>query len=227
VDISDTRLVQRLHSAELPRGLRGFDETATRQLLNEAASAYAKACEQRDTARGELHIAKQRLSGQMADAEAVGRAILTATATGEQIVAAANDHAARLIDQVKAEADRLLSEARAAGEQVEATREQLEREREAERQRLAAAREDLLASARAESDRQLADARAEADKQLAQAHSEVARLRRETKELAAYLESKRADFAEGVSTALERLKRIGRPSDDALLADLNPAEPRP
>jgi cell division septum initiation protein DivIVA len=235
--INETQLVSRLHSAELPHSLRGFDEEATRQLLNEAADAFEKACEQRDQARSDLHVAKEQASGVSADAEAVGRALLAAQSTGEQIIALANEQAGQLIDEVKAESERLLAEATTAAEQVEAAREALQREQAEERQRLAADRQEVIASARAEverelgntraeADRVLAEARAEADRLLADAHAEVARVRREAEEISAYLESKRAAFVEMASAALERLDRIEDGGGRELVVDLHPVEHR-
>jgi cell division septum initiation protein DivIVA len=220
--VNETRLVQRLRNPELPHSLRGFEETATRKLLEEAATAFATACEQRDEARGELHVAKDQTLGGAADAEAVGRALLAATATGEQIVASAQEQAAQLIDEVKAEADRVLAEARATGEQMDAARAELQREREAEHRRLKADRQEVIASARVEGERQVAERRAEADRLVEETRGEVARLRREAEDVGAFLESKRAAFAEAASAALERLERIEEGAAAELVADLHP-----
>jgi cell division septum initiation protein DivIVA len=208
-------MLKRLRSPELARSLRGFDETDTRRLLEEAATALKVVYEERDRLRKEAHVAALNAAAEAPDIEAIGRALITATATGEQIVADAQERAEHLVAQAAAEADAIRAEAVEAREQSEREtadeRAALEREREEEQRRLVADRHEALGSARAEADRLIAQARAE-----------VQRLRREAEEIAAFMESKRSTFVEMAGMALEELERMERrPGSDS---DLEPLD---
>src|SRR5689334_6903775 len=200
--LNETRLVQRLRSPELSHSLRGFDEAETRRLLEEAATALAEVYAARDQARNEAYVAAQAKDA--ADAEAIGRALLTATATGEQIVASAKEQAEHVVAEATTEAEGIRAEAREV-------RDELEREREGERRRIDGDRHELLAAARIEADRLRAAARVD-----------VARIRQEVNEVAALLESSRAAFAERAAEALERLHRVETEVATELVADLHP-----
>jgi hypothetical protein len=221
---NETQLVQQLRSPELSRGLLGFDQGETQQLLEEAAAALEAAFEARDRA-----VEQSRLAGLRAaragprprDAEAVGRALLTATSAHDQLVTSGKEQADRLVARATAEADAIRAEAVEAREQLERRtadeRAALDREREAERRRLAADREEGIKSARAE-----------ADRLLMQARLEVARLRRDAEEVALFLESKRSAFVETAGGAVEWLDRIERRAapDEDLGLDRDPARSR-
>lgn len=212
---NETRLLQRLRSPELAHSLRGFDEGETRHLLEQAAAALEGVYKDRDRAREEAHVAGARAK-ETPDAEAIGRALLTATSAGEQIVSAAREQAQDLIAEATAEAERMSEQRRAAGEELEQARAGLARERD-----------DMLRELEADRQEMLMHARAEAERLVAEARSEVERLRSEAEEVAAFLETKRAAFVEMASDALERLERIesGAPDTETaetLVADLHP-----
>jgi cell division septum initiation protein DivIVA len=217
---NEMRLLQRLRNPQLAHSLRGFDEAETRRLLGEAAVALEMAYKDRDRMREEARVAALKAE-ETTNAEAIGRALLTATATGEQIVASAKEQAEHVVAEAAAEAERMLDRARAAGEEVERERGGLQREREDARRQLELDRQDVLASARVEADRLLTAAR-----------SEAARLQQDADRLAEDLEAKRAGFVERATAALEHVERIesrGSGEDqvgDGLVADLQPIQLR-
>jgi cell division septum initiation protein DivIVA len=205
----ETLMLRRLRNPELARSVRGYDETDTKSLLEQAATALETVYEERD----HLHRETRRVSMETAvvppDLEAIGRALLKATETGEQIVAAAQQRAEQLVAQATAQADAIRGEAVGVREQAERQmterRVALESELEEERSRLAAERQRVAASGRAE-----------ADRLLTQARDEVERLRGQAEEITALIESKRTAFVKMAGAALEQLERKeSRANDDS------------
>jgi hypothetical protein len=141
-----------------------------------------------------------------ADADAVGRALVTATSTGEQIVAEATAEAARLAEEAQAARERLERE-------TDELREELEREREAERRRLAADRQDVMP---ANPRRGRAAAHGGARRGFA-APLRGGRPRRVRR-------GEAGAFVEAANAALAELERLGRPAGE-LVADLHPGGP--
>ena len=147
---NETLILRRLRSPDLAHSLRGYDETETGQLLEQAATALEAAYQERDRMREEALRAGPKAEAVPADLEAIGRALLTASATGEQIVADAQERAEHLVGRATANAEAIRAEAVEAGQQT-------------------------VASARAEADRLIAEARAEVERLRGQAE-EIAAL---------------------------------------------------
>lgn len=105
-----------IRKVDLPRSFRGFDETATRKLLGEAAKALEQALTDREVADRQLEDAKAAAAAAPPpspaptpanEAEALGTALLTAQRLGE-----------RLLDEAREEAARITSEAEAKGHEI-------------------------------------------------------------------------------------------------------------
>jgi len=105
-----------IRKVDLPRSFRGFDETATRKLLGEAAKALEQALADREVAGRQLEDAKAAAAAApppspaptpASEAEALGTALLTAQRLGE-----------RLLDEAREEAARITSEAEAKGREI-------------------------------------------------------------------------------------------------------------
>jgi len=215
---NETLLLRRLRNPQLARSVRGYDETETGNLLEQAATALEAAYIERDRVRHEMRHASLESAAVPPELEAIGRALVTATQTGEQIVGAAQQQAEDLVAQATAEADAIRAEAVQAREQGEREiadeRAALEREREEEQRRLVADRHEAVVSARAE-----------ASRLIAQAQAEVERLRGEAEKVTALMESKRTVFVEMAGAALAHLERLeNRPGGDS---DSEPREARP
>ena len=232
VDATETALIRRLREADVARAIRGFQEEATRKLLDEAATALHRVAVERDTLRREAEEADAAASDDdCRDAETIGRALVTATSISDQLVVSATEKAELLVSQAETEADALLTEARLVVAE-------LERETAARR----AAAEDVLAQAheesqrireRAEADRDalLTKALDDAERTVADAALRIEHLRAEGDGLATFLEAQKRTFVELAEAALERLGALaathaqGGPSaGDELLDDLRPAD---
>jgi cell division septum initiation protein DivIVA len=232
MEVNETTLVLRLRDPDLPRGMRGFQEDATLELLRKAASAVERLAGERDRLRSDLEAARASAEeGQRgADADAIGRALLTATSMSDQIVAQAKEQAERRVAEAEQEAERVLAAARteagALERGLEDAREQLEREAAATRERL----EQQLASERsrlegevgelqratetqrerleAERDELLAGAKDAAERMLADARAELARLRQEAGEIDAVIDEKKRALVDVARAALEQLDSL-------------------
>lgn len=209
---NETQMVLQLRNADIPHAMRGFQEEATKKLLDEAAGVLERVIRERDSAREEAGRTAAVAAPQddTSQTEAIGRALVTATSLSEQIVASAEEKAEHLVAEAQAEADRRLADARAAVEQIQ-------RETEGQRLHLDATREEVLAKARVEAEQIVRDA-----------HAEVARLREESAGLRATLQTRTAAVIEAARAALERVEALAGPSQPEpgeLLTDLQPAEP--
>ncbi len=213
MDSGETRILNELHDAELPRAMRGFQEDATRRLLTEAAGALQRAAERRDRLQHELRTLKSAAEDDDApDAEAIGRALVVATSMSDQLVASAQEKAELMEAEAEAEAERLLAKAReeaeAAEREVAGQRDRLERDFAAlkrdsadQREQLAAERKEALELARAETERMVREAGAEVD-----------RLREEADALKAFVEAKTNAFVGIAQAALEQLEGLDQMS---------------
>jgi cell division initiation protein len=114
-----------IRQRELPRSLRGYSETETRQLIEEAAAAY-------EAALAELERARESASRREGDREVIAKTLVTAERTAEETVA-----------EAKLQAAAILAEARQMAEQMTA-------EAQARRDELAPESESMVAQARAE-----------------------------------------------------------------------------
>jgi len=117
---------QMLRTVELNRAVRGIDPEQARQLLDEAADQLASAAREQN----ELRIKLQQ-RGKETNESAVGKALITATRTGETLIAEAQEEAATLHAQAEAEASALLEQVKTQAEN---------RERETSRTRAVRAR---------------------------------------------------------------------------------------
>src|SRR4051812_31307635 len=117
-----------IREASLPKGLRGFDETATRKFLNEVAQTVQALTDQRDRLQQSLDTRNEQPPVASEDPAAIGNVLLAAQHAGEQLVA----HARATADQITAAAaeatERLLEETRRSTAAVE---HQLEERQEA------------------------------------------------------------------------------------------------
>jgi len=156
-------MLRRLREPELARSLLGYDENETGRLLELAAAALEAAYEERDRIRSEARRTSLEAAAVPSDLEAIGRALLTATETGEQIVGAAQQRAEDLIAHATAEAETIRAEAVKAREHAEREGEQIGG---AAQQRA----EELIAHATAEAE----TIRAEAVKARERAEREIA-----------------------------------------------------
>jgi cell division septum initiation protein DivIVA len=256
MDANETAIVRRLRAPDLPRGMRGFQEEATQDLMRKAAAALERVAGERDKLRTDLDAARASTgtADGGADAEAIGRALLTATSMSDQIVADAKEQAERRLGEAEEEARRVLAAAREESEELErgleGARERLERELANERERL----ERQLASERsrlereldelqretetrrerleAERDELLVGAKDAAERMLLEARSEVARLREEADGLDAFLDEKKRAFVDIARSALAQLDSLeiengNSEQSDGLLRDLRrPVEAR-
>jgi cell division septum initiation protein DivIVA len=251
MEANEAAIIRQLREPDLPRGMRGFQEEATQELLRKAGAALERVTSERDRLRSDLEAARtsteETPAGRGADAEAIGRALLTATSMSDQIVADAKEQAERKVAEADAEAQRVLAAARAEADEIErgleGARERLELEVKGERERLEAQLtnersrlerelEELRqetqtrrAGLEAERDELLAGAKDAAEKLLADARAEVARLRAEADGLDAFLDEKKRAFVDIARAALEQLDSLeagngASEHKDGLLGDL-------
>jgi cell division septum initiation protein DivIVA len=240
---------KRFRSAELPRAIRGFDEEQTRSLLTDAAKLLESAAEERETLGRELERLRSDAGKEVADKEAIGKALVAATRAAEEITAEARAIAERITTEAEVRAKAILGEAAAASEEREleslAARGRLESEIAAAR----AAAEEELAVTRADLERQrerleqeqqswrdvleherskmLADARAQADAAVADAQQEVERLQDHGDRLRALLADSQRQFVALAESALRQLGDVEAASSGSaggeLLDSLRPS----
>ena len=92
-------LTPKICQRQLPRSLRGYSETETHQLIEDAAGAY-------EPVRAELERARESASRRENDAEAIGKALLTPERAADEMVAAAKQEAAAILAEARATARR-------------------------------------------------------------------------------------------------------------------------
>jgi len=226
-------LLKRLREPDLPRAVRGLQEEATRSLLAEAASALEETAAERDTLRRETEAtgAAGGEHGGATDVEAVGRALVTATSLGEELVASAKEQAEQIVAEARAEAERVVGAAHeaagAAERDLAVERDRLEGELAGLRAEIGTRHEQL----EAERNETLAHARGEVEQILAVAQAEAQRIREEAEGLRATLAARTNAFVGAARAALEQLDELearrgeSKPAGAELLADLRPAEP--
>jgi cell division septum initiation protein DivIVA len=212
--------------------MRGFQEEATRKLLEQAATALHRIAVERDTLRREAEAAAAAASEDDGrDAEAIGRALVTATSISDQLVAAATEKADLIVTQAQTEADSLLTEARSVVSE-------LERETAARR----AVADDVLAHAHEDADRIRENAEADRDALLTKALDDAERtvadaalriehLRAEADGLGTFLDAQKRTFVKLAEATLAKLDELGAApvsssplAGDELLDDLHPAD---
>jgi cell division septum initiation protein DivIVA len=233
VERDETRLLQELRDPQLPRAVQGYEEDATRNLLDLVAAAYGRVAQERDRL---LQSAGEESTGgdnEEPGAAAIGQALATAAALGDRMVSEAKEQAKALRTEAEAEAARVLAavreeaaalerELRAERAGLEGELDELRRGLERERQALASERNEILSAAHRE-----------ADEQLAQARAEIVRVNDETGELKSFLETATNDFVSIARQALERLDDLeaadGTPTEagHGLVPDQPPSAPPP
>ena len=203
--------VERLRTIELRRAVRGVDPEQTRQLLEEAADLLADAAREQKELRSEIELLTRQN-----DETAVGKALVTATRTGEALIAEAREEAASLRAEADAEASALLERVRSEAERLEqetkAAREQLDRE---------------LADARQAHAKELETAKADANAALADARSELVQLEKRAAHLSSLVADMERRIVEIAQDALQELEKFGASANsattDEFLADIQPA----
>ena len=114
-----------IRQRELPRSLRGYGQTETRALIEEAAAAY-------EAALAELERARESASRREGEAEAIVKALLTAERTAEKKVAEARQEAAAILAEARATAERMTAQAQAAREELAPAHEAMVEQAETE-----------------------------------------------------------------------------------------------
>jgi cell division septum initiation protein DivIVA len=136
-----------IRDAALPKARRGFEETATRALLAEAAAALSAVTAERDELKQQAADVGDAAAG--ADAEAIGNVLLTAKRMADELVATATEEAAAVIRDAEAERDEVVSRAKAEAasvvDEAETRIDDLRNKEEALRQSLADHRHTLVA----------------------------------------------------------------------------------
>ena len=100
-----------IRQRELPRSRRGYSETETRQLIEEAAAAY-------EAALAELERARESASRREGDSEVIAKALLTAERAAEETVAEAKQEAAAILADASATAEKMTAEAHAKRDEL-------------------------------------------------------------------------------------------------------------
>ena len=194
-----------IREASLPRSLRGFDETATRKLLNDVAQTVQTLTDQANDLRRSLDETNKQPGAVPADPTAIGNVLLAAQRAGEELVAHAHATANEITAAAQEASERLLEEARrsaaAAEQKLEERREAHELEHARLRDELDEARANLEAERRAVID----DARVEADHVARQSRERIDALQREEQALRELIADRRREFAGMLHTALDRI----------------------
>jgi cell division septum initiation protein DivIVA len=194
-----------IREASLPKGVRGFDETATRKFLNNVAQTVQALTEQRDKLQRSLDEANEQPRVSSEDPAAIGNVILAAQRAGEELVAHAHATAAQITAAAQEATERLLEEARrsaaAAEQKLEERLEAHELEHTRVRDELDESRRNLEAERRGVIDK----ARAEADRATAQSRERVDALQREEQALRELISTRRSEFADMLHSALDRI----------------------
>jgi cell division septum initiation protein DivIVA len=109
---------EQILATELPRARKGFEETATRRLLVEAATSLSAATRERDDLRRRVLELNEQISADPNSPESVGTVILTANRAAEDLILAATDEAATLLAQAEVQAEAVVAEATASVESL-------------------------------------------------------------------------------------------------------------
>jgi cell division septum initiation protein DivIVA len=203
---------EKIRDAELPKSFRGFDETATRKLLNEVADVVRSLTTEREQLRRQVE-SLQAAGGtdvQSPEAiespEAIGNAILAAKRAGEELIAAAKEEAALLLSKSMEEAERLTDQARTTAAEVT-------RELDDERAQIAQAREQLdrqvvdwEEQVAGERERLMAEARTEAQAILSASEQRLVDLRDEEEKLRRLMREQHSQVVELLRSALRKLE---------------------
>jgi cell division septum initiation protein DivIVA len=208
----------KIRDAELPKSFRGFDETATRKLLNEVADVVRSLTTEREQLRRQVESLQATGGTDTQSPEAIGNAILAAERAGEELIAEAKEEAALLLSKSMVEAERLTDEARAATteakRELDEQRAQIAQDRE-QLDRQVVGWEEQVADER---DRLMAEARAEAQAVLAASEQRLLDLRDEEEKLRRRMLEQHNQVVELLRSALRELEPLGAASGSADLS---------
>lgn len=196
-----------IREAALPRGLRGFDEAATRRLLGQVADTVQTLLSERDRLERAAHDAQARPVADQEDPTAIGNALLAAQRAGEELLHQAREAAERITAEARQEGEQLLEQARQSAAELERRLEERRGELEREHERLRQELDELRTTVEAERRAGIARARAEADELTAHSQQRLEALRREEEGLRASIDDRRRQFVEMLQSALDQVGR--------------------
>jgi cell division septum initiation protein DivIVA len=206
-----------IRNASLPKSLRGFDETATRNLLAEVAAVVESLTAERENLRRQVEslqaaaVSEEPISPSShvdESPEALGNAILAAKHAGEELLAAAQQEADQILSAAAAEADRLAEQARAktADRERELDERQARFKRERAEHQLAV--NDWSTKIEAEREAMMAQARAEVDAVVAAEERKLSELQREEEQIRALIGARQMQSVSMLRAALRELEAL-------------------
>jgi cell division septum initiation protein DivIVA len=219
-----------IRNASLPKSLRGFDEAATRKLLDDVGGVVESLAAEREQLRRQVETLQTEVlqaqigpvsGGDAESPEVLGNAILAAKRAGEQLVAAAQEEANQIVAAARGEADRLIEDARAFGadlrHELEQERERIQRER-ADHERAA---NEWAAKVETERESVLVGARAEAEAALAAGEQKLREIEREQDEVERLISETQAHFVSMLQAALAELEPLSDDGEGSRRRDLS------
>jgi cell division initiation protein len=132
-----------IRQRELPRSLRGYSETETRQLIEEAAAAY-------EAALAELERAQESASRREGDREVIAKTLVTAERTAEETVAEAKLQAAAILAEARQTAEKMTADAQARRDELAPASESMVEQARAEAAAIRSASERQVEALRKE-----------------------------------------------------------------------------
>jgi cell division septum initiation protein DivIVA len=209
-DMSPQRSVMtpaEIRSASPPKSLRGFDEAATQQLLDDVANTVQSLTVERDQLRRKVEEAESAVTD-ADDPTTIGNALLAAQRAGEQLVEHARETADRILAESQEEAERLRDEARQSVAEHERRFEERRVELEQDHARLRQELGDLEATLETERQAALAAARAEADELAGRSQQRLEALRLEEEAVRELIDKWRREFVGMLQSALDQVAQL-------------------
>jgi cell division septum initiation protein DivIVA len=201
-----------IREVSLPKSLRGFDETATRQFLTDVAETVQKLMDERDTLQRSLGEARDGARVDLEDPTTIGNVLIAAQRAGEELVAHARITAEEITAGAEEASERLLEETRRvtadAKHELDERREAWKHEHARLQDEIQAGRADL----EAERQRILSEAHAEAAELLAHGRDRLDALVQEEQTMRELVADRRKEFAEMLQSALDQ---VTQPPGDA------------
>ena len=194
-----------IREASLPKGLRGFDEAATRKFLAAVAETVQTLIDQRDKLQESLAELNEQRPADREDPAAIGNVLLAAQRAGEELVAHARATAGQITAEAREASERELEEARRSLAEAERQIEERREAYELEHTRLRDELDELRANLEAERRGVIDDARAEAARVAAESRERLDALQREAQALSEVIAERRREFADMLQSALERI----------------------
>jgi cell division septum initiation protein DivIVA len=209
-DMSPQRSVMtpaEIRSASPPKSLRGFDEAATQQLLDDVANTVQSLTVERDQLRRKVEEAKSAATD-ADDPTTIGNALLAAQRAGEQLVEHARETADRILAESQEEGERLREEARQSVAEHERRFEERRVELEQDHARLRQELGDLEATLETERQAAIAAARAEADELTGRSQQRLEALRLEEEAVRELIDKWRREFVGMLQSALDQVAQL-------------------